>query len=274
MTNTELLSKIKDFVNEQKELLSGFELQSDFRRGETAAYSVVLSFLSTLESEKPMNLGERIGSYNIVPYIDDKIAALQDMWREEKVAFDWDDMHEMIEDVARHFYDLGCRRTAEKYDEIEYNRQRAEESVPNDLEEYASRAGFDYVDNIVQEHPGHRFNDHDVEYAYRDGIIAGYKYHADHTPLPEDTVLFNKGVAEGRRLAEEEQAGMFTIVALDAAQRAKEQMMKDAVKWLVDDDYHELTEKGKFILGSVGLGYNGYYIPYSDLLKLPKEDEK
>ena len=50
--------------------------------------------------------------------------------------------------------------------------------VPNDLEEYASRAGFDYVDNIVQEHPGHRFNDHDVEFAYRDGIIAGAKWQA------------------------------------------------------------------------------------------------
>ena len=51
--------------------------------------------------------------------------------------------------------------------------------IPKDLEEYASRAGFDYVDNIVQEHPGHRFNDHDVEYAYRDGIIAGAKWHAE-----------------------------------------------------------------------------------------------
>ena len=47
---------------------------------------------------------------------------------------------------------------------------------------------------------------------------------------------------------------------------------EESVKWLVDDDYHELSEKGRFILGSVGLGYNGYYIPYSDLLKLPKED--
>ena len=110
----------------------------------------------------------------------------------------------MIEDVARHFYDLGCRRTAEKYDEIEYNRQRAEESVPKDLEEHASRAGFDYVDNIVQEHPGHRFNDHDVEFAYRDGIIAGAKWQAEHAPLPEDTVLFNKGVEEGKRLVMEE----------------------------------------------------------------------
>lgn len=73
----------------------------------------------------------------------------------------------------------------------------------------------------------------------------------DDAPLPEDTVLFNKGVEEGKRL-----------------------MMEDFPKWLVDDDYHELTEKGRFVLGSVGIGYNGYYIPYSDLLKLPKEDEK
>lgn len=52
----------------------------------------------------------------------------------------------------------------------------------------------------------------------------------------------------------------------------EKQMMAVEVKWLVDDDYHEATEKGRFILGSVGIGYNGYYIPYSDLLKLPKED--
>ena len=29
--------------------------------------------------------------------------------------------------VAKHFYELGLRRAAEMYDEIEYNRQRAEE---------------------------------------------------------------------------------------------------------------------------------------------------
>lgn len=48
--------------------------------------------------------------------------------------------------------------------------------------------------------------------------------------------------------------------------------LDEAVKWLVDDDYDPEFDKGRFILGSVGLGYNGYYIPYSDLLKLPKED--
>ena len=99
----------------------------------------ILAWLDTLESEKPLGeeysietgkythtlrIGsqsdidnlirqekqevERIGSYNIVPYIDDKIAKLQDMWREEKVSFDWDDLKDMIEDVARHFAQWGA----------------------------------------------------------------------------------------------------------------------------------------------------------------------
>ena len=60
------------------------------------------------EEGKLMDLEERIGSYNIVPYIDDKIAKLQDMWREEKVSFDWDDLKDMIEDVASHFAEWGA----------------------------------------------------------------------------------------------------------------------------------------------------------------------
>ena len=33
-----------------------------------------------------------------------------------------------------------------------------------------------------------------------DAFIAGAKRQAEHAPLPEDTVIFNKGVAEGKRL--------------------------------------------------------------------------
>ena len=45
--------------------------------------------------------------------------------------------------IGKYFYELGCRRTAEKYDEIEYKRQRAEESVPSDLEEAAAEYASD-----------------------------------------------------------------------------------------------------------------------------------
>lgn len=110
MTNAELLAKIKAEIERRtkeldEQIVDIYDSKAVLRKDELQK---LLSFLSTLESEKPMNLGERIGSYNIVPYIDDKIAALQDMWREEKVAFDWDDMHEMIEDVARHFAQWGA----------------------------------------------------------------------------------------------------------------------------------------------------------------------
>lgn len=57
-------------------------------------------------------------------------------------------------------------------------------SIPNDLEKYASRSGFDYVDNIVQENPGHRWNDHDVEFAHRDGIIAGAEWQREKSEKP------------------------------------------------------------------------------------------
>ena len=50
------------------------------------------------------------------------------------------------------------------------------EQPSEDLEKYASRAGFDYVDDIDSKYPGHRWNDHDVEFAYRDGIIAGAEW--------------------------------------------------------------------------------------------------
>lgn len=48
------------------------------------------------------------------------------------------------ETIARHFYELGCRRTAEKYDEIEYKRQRAD--VCEGLEEEIKRY---YSDNFA-----------------------------------------------------------------------------------------------------------------------------
>ena len=42
--------------------------------------------------------------------------------------------NEELRVFARYFYDLGCCRTAEKYDEIEYERKRAEEQANEDLE--------------------------------------------------------------------------------------------------------------------------------------------
>lgn len=113
MTNTELLSKIKDFVNEQKELLSGFELQSDFRRGETAAYSVVLSFLSDLEkSGKPINpviqdfpttekeMQDFLATHERIP-VPERLNSLERILQEQPVC------EGLEEEIERYLHSLG-----------------------------------------------------------------------------------------------------------------------------------------------------------------------
>lgn len=94
---------------------------------------------------------------------------------------DYDAIRLWGEYVARHFAQWGAEHLAD-------DRKMS----PNSLQEYASRAGFDYVDNIVQEHPGHRFNDHDVEFAYRDGIIAGAKW--DRSQMMEEAEEYEVGM--------------------------------------------------------------------------------
>ena len=88
-------------------------------------YDELLSFLDTLQ-EQPVceELEEEIESFK------EKIG-FPVYWCDEKEQMDW------LSIIARHFYELGCRRTAEKYDEIEYKRQRA--GVCEELEEAAKQ---------------------------------------------------------------------------------------------------------------------------------------
>ncbi len=114
----------------------------------------------------------------------------------------------VVQAIAHYFYDLGCRRTAEKYDELEYNRQRAEESVPADLEE----AAWEYAPDLPSYNIG-----------------GGYLPPQSRNDL---RTAFKDGAEWQKEQDEKEQADLFTIVALDAAQMAKEQMMKGAVEGL------------------------------------------
>ena len=187
------------------------------KTGYESALIDVETFLDTLESEKPMNpeaamkeLDEKIalvkqrGTWDDVDvdkYMDEvrgrepeKPMNLEEEIKRFVAEYGYERSEDilLIAIVARQFYELGCRRTAEKFDEIEYNRQRAEESVPNDLEEAAE----EYLDKLFGKGRHQPF--------YKELFIAGAKWQADHTPLPEDTVLFNKGVEEGKRLMMEE----------------------------------------------------------------------
>lgn len=99
-------------------------LQEGYKGGRLIGYEDVLNILKRIQEglEKPMNqdgLDE-----NIKHYIEDC------GWGKDStipVSF--------VRQIASHFYNLGCRRTAEKYDEIEYNRQKAEEQGSKGLEE-------------------------------------------------------------------------------------------------------------------------------------------
>lgn len=181
MTNAELLAKIKAEIEKQikdpQEHCYGVSSVNKLRE--------LLDFLDTLESEKPMN------QEGLEKEIDKTINECTNGYE-----FDWDKF-------ARHFAQWGYLRAAEKYNEIEYNRQRAEESVPNDLEEAAEKHSTDYDSTIwyVLESSNQKTI---WERELKETFIAGAKWQEEHTPLPEDTVLFNKGVAEGKRLMMEE----------------------------------------------------------------------
>lgn len=60
--------------------------------------------------------------------------------------------------------------------------------TPEDLEEAAEK----HLDTMFGKGKHQSF--------YKELFVAGGKWQADHTPLPEDTVIYNKGVAEGKRL--------------------------------------------------------------------------
>lgn len=94
--------------------------RDDFKNGELYICQELLSFLDSLQQEMP--------EVDLETF-DKEVTK---MWR--RCAADPNDtiacLHiDSFIEVARHFNELGQRKAAEMYDEIEYNRQRAEEEM-------------------------------------------------------------------------------------------------------------------------------------------------
>ena len=89
---------------------------------------------------------------------------------------------EDLKECARHFAQWGAEHSGSS-------------ETPNDLKEAVKNYIYKAADA-----PGDDWTTDDIRNAY----IAGYKLHEANTPLPEDTILFNKGVAEGKRLMMED----------------------------------------------------------------------
>lgn len=144
MTNAELLAKIKAEIERRiKECEATYpkdkggywspEQEDSYAIAEE--YKQLLSFLSTLEEQTKE-------VHN--PIFDECVSRVDPEVREEvRENIDFEqalyDHFGQIKDftlgmrIGKYFYELGCRRTAEKYDEIEYNRQREEEWASRDL---------------------------------------------------------------------------------------------------------------------------------------------
>ena len=116
--NMTIIEQIKAEIEKLIERYSSVKakgvLQEGYKGGRLIGYEDALNILKRIqeESEKPINQDE----------LEREIS--------KKYANDTTTMRtrEQYAELARYFYDLGCRRTAEKFDDIEYNRQRAEES--------------------------------------------------------------------------------------------------------------------------------------------------
>lgn len=190
MTNAELIAKIKAEIESMKSIEYPCD-NSQQATGFCDALDRMTDFLSTLESEKPMNPDE-LGKEITRTYHDGSVTDTTEM------------DHVDYENIARHFYDLGCRRTAEKYDEIEYNRQRAEESVPNDLEEAAEAFAFKSLDEVILY--GCTLS------GRRACFIAGAKWQAEQDQetieLAEDHAYFAGSVNEREKMMREAVEGV------------------------------------------------------------------
>lgn len=145
-----IIEQIKaEIERQQKENVNYDENGSFASYCDSSAWSAlesILTFVSGFEkSEKPMNQEELDEEINRT-YHDGSVTDTSDI------------DHVTYENIAEYFYNLGCRRTAEKYDELEYNRQRTEESekpmnpeeLEKEIEEYFPEStfntGFNYDD--------------------------------------------------------------------------------------------------------------------------------
>lgn len=103
-----LIAEIKRLIKVNQELKS-----SHFTEGIAAGYGDVLSVIASLQQEPEVDLAEEIEKYYY-----DNFAFISSAHTPTK---------DIISDIAHHFFERGQRKAAEMYDEIEYNRQRAQE---------------------------------------------------------------------------------------------------------------------------------------------------
>lgn len=155
MSSKEIIAKIKAEIERRIVYAIGFrdnveqEERASFFNGEAVALKNLLPFLSTLEVEEYVELSSSVDNYpkNVCPPSVECEKGMREPLESEKPMEQNDELNDeikrfvaeygyersndilLIAIVARHFAEWGYLRAAEKYNEIEYNRQIAEEHL-------------------------------------------------------------------------------------------------------------------------------------------------
>lgn len=185
---------------------------------QAAECASILSFIDTLE-EEPDNedLNEEIKSF-VAEY-----------------GYESSEILLLIATVARHFAKWGAEHLRD-----------TTKMIDKSLEETAAAFVWDVMENDYygpselskRLRPTSKLND--FYEALAEIFIAGAKWQVEHAPLPEDTVLFQKGVEEGKRLMMEE--------AVEGEVYLYHSYNRDATAILVDIPKENLGDKVRVII--------------------------
>lgn len=250
MTTQEIIEKIRSEIERRKEEAikntKNNNFDEVFYSGKSVALGSLLSFLSDLEKEeKPINQDDAMKE------LDEKIALVKQRgtWdgvdvdkymdevrgRDPEKPMELDFERELykhfgqVKDftlgmrIGQHFYELGCRRTAEKYDEIEYKRQRAD--VCEGLEEEAVSYCFDNGLNLSPM------------------VATDIARHFAEWQKEKDNEVADKALTTSIKLQE----GWYARGIADGEKSMKEKMMKEAVEGEVYS-YHSYNRDATAIL--------------------------
>ena len=198
------MSNIEKIRQEVERLMKETE-DSQFDKGERYGLKAVLELIDSLPEDASCiydtNELTPTPSVNIEDVARVQFASHAHVFdRKRKAVFDW----EQFKEVAGIFYGFGKRdslleETCKDSLQVPETCKENTDSFTS-LEEAAndSWALYEYRDT-----PQGLYSS-----CYRDGFIVGAKWQANQllkgSPLPEDTVLFQKGVEEGKRLMMEE----------------------------------------------------------------------
>lgn len=163
--------------------------------------------------------------------------------RKRKAVFDW----EQFKEVVGIFYGFGKKNSL------------PEEKPSEDLEEAAEKFARSYdqgtCDGIIQ-----------------DGFKAGAKWMESQMPMPEDTVIFQKGVAEGRRL-EREEIPRWKKGPADSAIRTRDYWPVSNAPVLGKPETRDylIVKRGKSMALAFHAEEGDYYLSTEELDKIPTE---